>query len=126
MDVDDLAWQASNYRGLSPRTVRLLLEQGHLNLVAQVAVDRGEWFCAEGAVQKLCRAGDFGRAPSVMEPFVVTGWRPALYAKADILLRARRSEEALNLVRADDSGRASTTECRDLAELLGISVRSSQ
>ncbi|MFJ9106468.1 hypothetical protein [Streptomyces sp. NPDC102283] len=124
MDMDDLAWQASNYRGLSPRTVRLLLEHGHLNLVAQVAVDRGEWFCAEGAVEGLCQAGDFGRALSVMEPFVVTGWRAASYAKAGILLRAgRRTEEALDLVRPDDSGRASTTESRDFAEVLGKAGR---
>ncbi|MFI2471695.1 hypothetical protein ACH475_35900 [Streptomyces globisporus] len=114
---------ASNYRGLSPRTVRLLLEHGHLNLVAQVAVDRGEWFCAEGVVQELCPAGDFGRALSVVEPFVVTGWRPALYANADILLRARRSEEALDLVRSDDSGWVSATESRDLAEVLGKAGR---
>ncbi|MFI9495017.1 hypothetical protein ACIG8K_26100 [Streptomyces halstedii] len=63
MDMDDLAWQASNYRGLSPRRVRLLLEHGHLNLVAQVAVERGEWFCAEGAGEELCRAGYFVRCP---------------------------------------------------------------
>ncbi|MFG2926715.1 hypothetical protein ACGFYA_35090 [Streptomyces sp. NPDC048305] len=119
MDIDDLAWQASNYRGLSPKRVRLLLEHGHLNLVAQVAVDRGEWFCAEGAVEELCQAGDFGRALSVMEPFVDAGWRPALYAKAEILLRAgRRTAEVLDLVRPDDSGRASTAECRDFAEVL--------
>ncbi|WP_405434701.1 hypothetical protein [Streptomyces anulatus] len=124
MDMDDLAWQASNYRGLSPRTMRLLLEHGHLNLVAQVAVDRGEWFCAEGAVKELCQAGDFERALSVMEPFVETGWRAASYAKAEILLRAgRRTEEVLDLVRPDDSGPASTAECRDLAEVLGKTGR---
>ncbi|MFF2014326.1 hypothetical protein ACFVWY_35580 [Streptomyces sp. NPDC058195] len=124
MDMDDLAWQASNYRGLSPRTVRLLLEHGHLHLVAQVAVDRGEWFCAEGAVEELCQGEDFGRALSVMEPFVETGWRAASYAKAEILLRAgRRTEEVLDLLRPDNPGRASMAECRDFAEVLGKTGR---
>ncbi|MFD8263727.1 hypothetical protein ACFV19_33665 [Streptomyces griseoluteus] len=124
MDMDDLAWQVSNYRGLSPRRVRLLLEHGHLSLVARVAVERGEWFCAEGAVEELCQAGDFGRALSVMEPFVVAGWRAALYAKAGTLLRAgRRTEEALDLVRPEEAGRASATECRDFAEVLGKAGR---
>lgn len=123
MDMDDLVWQASNYRGISPRRVRLLLEHGHLDLVAQVAVDRGEWFCAEGAVEELCRAGDFGRALSVMEPFVAAGWRAALYAKAEILLRAgRRTEEAVDLV-TGDCGRASGAEIRALAEALGKAGR---
>ncbi|MEV6161997.1 hypothetical protein AB0L71_08725 [Streptomyces sp. NPDC052052] len=124
MDMDDLAWQAKNYRGISPRTVRLLLEQGHLNLVAEVAVERGEWFCAERAVEELCQSGDFGRALSVMEPFVVTGWRPALHVKAEILLRAgRRIEEALDLVCLDEAGAVSTGECRIVAEMLGKAGR---
>ncbi|NEA18639.1 tetratricopeptide repeat protein [Streptomyces halstedii] len=124
MDMDDLAWQASNYRGLSPRRVRLLLEHGHLDLVAQVAVERGEWFCAEGAAEKLCEAGDFGRALSVMEPFVVTGWRPAVQAKAEILLRAGRgTEEALALVCLDEADGVSTAGCRIVAQMLGRAGR---
>lgn len=124
MDMDDLAWQASNFRGLSPRRVRLLLEHGHRDLVAQVAVERGEWFCAEGAVEELCQVGDFGRALSVMEPFVETGWRAASYAKSEILIRAgHRTEEALDLLRPEEAGRASTTECRDFAEVLGKAGR---
>lgn len=124
MDVDDLAWQSSNYRGLSPRTVRLLLEHGHLNLVAQVAVERGEWFCAEEAAEALCQAGDFGRALSVMEPFAVAGWRAALYAKAEILLRAGCStEEALDLVCPNEAGGISTAECSIVAEMLGKAGR---
>ncbi|MET9805102.1 hypothetical protein [Streptomyces halstedii] len=124
MDMDDLAWQTSNYRGLSPRRVRLLLEHGHLDLVAQVAVERGEWFCAEGAVEELCQAGDFDRALSVMEPFVVTGWRPASYAKAEILLRAGRgTKEALDLVCPDEADGVSTAQCRIVAEMLGRAGR---
>ncbi|WP_437022604.1 tetratricopeptide repeat protein [Streptomyces sp. enrichment culture] len=124
MDVGDLVWQASNYRGFSPGRVSLLLEHGHLDLVAQVAAERGEWFCAEAAVEELCRSGDFERALSVMEPFVVTGWRAALYAKAEILLRAGRpTEEALGLVRLDEAGGLSTGECCIVAEILGKAGR---
>ncbi|WP_327236732.1 hypothetical protein OG349_25105 [Streptomyces sp. NBC_01317] len=127
MDVDDLAWQAGNYRGISPRRVGLLLEHGHLDLAAQVAVERGEWFCAEGAVETLCRAGEFGRALAVMEPFAATGWRTALRAKARILLRSGRTEDALDLVRPDEAGPASEAEaeaeCRDFAEMLAEAGR---
>ncbi|MEU8431597.1 hypothetical protein AB0F18_01575 [Streptomyces sp. NPDC029216] len=118
MNVDDLAWQAHNFGGLAPSTVRLLLEHGHLDLVIQVAADRGEWFCAKGAVEELCRAGEFGRALTVMEPFVTTGWPPALWAKADVLLRAGRPREGLNLVRPDAPARTSKAELHDFAELL--------
>lgn len=58
VNVDDLEWQTRRYSGLSPRGVSLLLEHGHLDLVIQAAADRGEWFCAEGAVEELCRAGN--------------------------------------------------------------------
>ncbi|MGW5231491.1 tetratricopeptide repeat protein [Streptomyces nodosus] len=123
MGMDDLVWQATNNRGMSPRRVGLLLEHGHLDLVIRAAAERGEWFCAEGAVEELCRAGEFGRTLEVMEPFVVIGWRPALWAKADILLRAGRTEEARDLVRPDEAGCASTAEHRDFAQLLAKAGR---
>lgn len=118
VNTDDLAWQAGNYGGLSPRKVDFLLEHGHLDLVIRAAEERGEWFCAERAAQELCRLGEFVRALKVMEPFVATGWRTALWAKADILLRAGRTDEALDLVRPDKEGRTSQTVCRHFAELL--------
>lgn len=117
MNMDDLAWQAGNFGGLSPGRVGFLLEHGHLDLVI-LAAERGEWFCAKGAVEELCRAGESGRALNVMEPFVSIGWEPARWAKADILLRAGRTEEALDLVRPDGAGRASKAGCRDFAGLL--------
>ncbi|MCB5177948.1 hypothetical protein [Streptomyces antimicrobicus] len=123
MNVDDLEWQARHFGGLPPRMVDLLLEQGHLDLVIRAAVERGEWFCAQGAAQALCRTEEFGRALRVMEPFVATGWRDALWAQADILLRAGRTEEALDLVRPDEAGRASATTCRAFAELLAAAGR---
>ncbi|WDM16018.1 hypothetical protein J3S85_33695 [Streptomyces lavenduligriseus] len=118
MNTDDLSWQVSNHGGIPPRKVTLLLEHGHLDLVIQTAAERGEWFCAEGAVQELCRSGEFGRALQVMEPFAATGWRVALWAKAEILSRAGRAAEALDLVRPDEEDRASPTVCRNVAELL--------
>ncbi|MCD9902836.1 hypothetical protein LUR56_28785 [Streptomyces sp. MT29] len=118
MNTDDLAWQSDTYGGLPPRKVDLLLEHGHLDLVIRAAEERGEWFCAEGAAQELCRSREFGRALKVTEPFVATGWPTALWAKAGILLRAGRTDEALDLVRPDKEGRTSQTVCRHFAELL--------
>ncbi|MFE0772697.1 hypothetical protein [Streptomyces sp. NPDC058861] len=96
----------------------LLLEHGHLDVAVRAARERGEWFCAEGAAEELCRSGEFGRALETMEPFVAAGWRAALWAKAEILSRAGRTDEALDLVRPDEQGRASQFVCRDFAELL--------
>ncbi|WP_260610808.1 lipopolysaccharide assembly protein LapB [Streptomyces sp. WAC06614] len=118
MNVDDLSWQVGNYGGLPPRKVDLLLERGHLDLVIQAAEERAEWFCAERAAQELCLRGAFGRAIEVVEPFAALGWRPALWAKANVLLRAGRTGEALDLVRPDEEGRTSEYVCRDFAELL--------
>lgn len=55
--LDDLEWQVRYNGGMAPRLARLLLEQGHLELLIQVAAERGEWFCADVAAQELCRAG---------------------------------------------------------------------
>ncbi|MFE0962643.1 tetratricopeptide repeat protein [Streptomyces fungicidicus] len=123
MNTDDLVWQVCNYGGLAPRKVDRLLGHGHLPLVIRTAEERGEWFCAERAAQELCRSGEFGRALKVMEPFVATGWPTALWAKAGILLRAGRTNEALDLVRPDQEGRASRTVCRHFAELLAEAGR---
>lgn len=123
MHMDDLAWQASNFGGLGPRRVDFLLDHGHLDLVIQASVERGEWFCAKGAAEELCRAGEFGRALKVVEPFVATGWPTALWARAGILLRAGRPQEALDLVRPDEAGGTSKTECHDFAELLATAGR---
>lgn len=94
------------------------MEHGHLDLVIRAAEERGEWFCAERAARELGRSGEFARALEVLEPFVATGWRTALWAKADLLLRAGRTDEALDLVRPDEEGRTSQHVCRDFAELL--------
>ncbi|GAA3475538.1 hypothetical protein GCM10018966_000640 [Streptomyces yanii] len=99
------------------------MEHGHLDLVIQAAEERSEWFCAEGAVEELCRTGKFGQALKVMEPFVATGWPTAVWAKADISLRAGRPQEALNLVRPDEAGRTSKAECHDFAKLLARAGR---
>ncbi|MEU3076742.1 tetratricopeptide repeat protein [Streptomyces laurentii] len=120
MNVDDLGWQAIEYDdGLSTRSVNLLLEHGRLDLVVRVAAERGEWPCAEGAVRELCRAGEFGRALDVMEPFVAIGSRDALWAKAEILLQAGRPEEALDLVRPGEAGSA----WKDRDDFAGLLVK---
>ncbi|MGC2997055.1 hypothetical protein ACPF8X_01240 [Streptomyces sp. G35A] len=101
----------------------LLLEHGHPDLVIRAAEERGEWFCAERAARELCGSGEFGRALKVMEPFVATGWRTALWAEAGILVRAGRTDEALDPVRPDEEGRTSQTVCRHFAELLAKAGR---
>ncbi|MFI1757993.1 hypothetical protein [Streptomyces sp. NPDC020571] len=90
----------------------------HLDLVIRATEGRSEWFCAERTAQELRRAGEFVRVLKVREPSVATGWRTALWAKADIQLRAGRTDEALDLVRPDNDGRISQTVCRHFVELL--------
>ncbi|MFE1854680.1 tetratricopeptide repeat protein [Streptomyces sp. NPDC059489] len=80
----------------------LLLELGHLDLVVEAAGERGEWFCALAAVRDLCGAEDYERAWSVIEPFAVTGWKPAVTKAAEVRFRMGRVEEALALVRPDE------------------------
>lgn len=74
-----------------------LLEHGHVDLVVRAAAERGDWFCAQGAVRVLQAAGEFERAWGVMKPFAETGWLPAVSAGVDILLAWGRVEEALTL-----------------------------
>ncbi|WND34996.1 hypothetical protein RI578_12200 [Streptomyces sp. BB1-1-1] len=106
--------QATRRLSVTPST----LEHGHLDLVIQAAKEREEWFCAERAAQELCRSGEFVQAMGVMKPFAAIGWRPALWAKANVLLRAGRTDEALDLVRPDEERLTSQYVCRDFAELL--------
>ncbi|MEU6749197.1 tetratricopeptide repeat protein [Spirillospora sp. NPDC046719] len=122
MNVDDLEWQARMYGGIPPRMVDLLLGLGQLDLVVQVAAERGEWFCALAAVRELCAAGDYERAWSVIEPFAATGWKPAVTEAADVRFQMGRVEEALAMVRPDEpvtEGR----EWRDYALMLAKAGR---
>ncbi|MFD3517440.1 hypothetical protein [Streptomyces sp. NPDC058657] len=97
MNVDDLVWQTTWYGGVHPEVVDSLLEHGHLELVEQAAAERGDWYCARGAVTALQEKGLFERAWAVMKPFAKTGWLPAVAAGADVLLAGGRVEEALTL-----------------------------
>ncbi|MGW4789510.1 hypothetical protein [Streptomyces sp. NPDC004230] len=122
MDVDDLEWQGRLLGGIPPRMADLLLELGHLDLVVEAAGERGEWFCALAAVRELCGAEDYERALSVIEPFAVTGWKPAVTKAAEVRFRMGRVEEALALVRPDEpvtEGR----EWRDCALMLAKAGR---
>ncbi|MFH9298401.1 tetratricopeptide repeat protein [Streptomyces sp. NPDC017520] len=97
MNIDDLEWQADRNGGVPPQVADSLLEHGHVDLVVGAAAERGDWFCARGAVRALQAVGEFERAWAVMKPFAETGWLPAVSAGADILLAWGRVEEALTL-----------------------------
>ncbi|MEU2998219.1 hypothetical protein ABZ684_11660 [Streptomyces sp. NPDC006995] len=70
-----------------------------MDLVVRAAAERGDWFCAQGAVRALQAKGERERAWEVMKPFTETGWLPAVSAGADVLLAWGRVEEALTLTR---------------------------
>lgn len=97
MDIDDLEWQKDWHGGVPPRLVEEILEHGCLDVLVEAARERGDWFCAEGAVRRLCAAGEFAHAWAVIEPFTATGWQPAVRTGADVLLRWGRVEQALEL-----------------------------
>ncbi|WP_157852340.1 hypothetical protein [Kitasatospora sp. NRRL B-11411] len=121
--MDDLQWQVVNLGGVLPRIVDEVLDGGGLEALVGAAEERGDWFCAEGAVRGLCAAGEFGRAWAVVEPFVGTGWRPAARVGADVLVRWGRIEQALELSRPAGAAGSEGTEdvaaaARDHAEVL--------
>lgn len=103
MQIDDLKWQLAHLGGVPPQIVNGILERGGLEQLVEAARERGDWFCAEGAVRALCVAGEFERAWGVIEPFVDTGWQPAVRVGADVLVRWGRTGQALGL--ADPRGR---------------------
>ncbi|MFF7602478.1 tetratricopeptide repeat protein [Streptomyces mirabilis] len=118
MNVDDLQWQLSHLGGVLPRIVDEILERGGLEVLVEAAREREDWFCAVGAARGLCAVGDFGRAWTVMAPFAVSGWQPAVRAGADVLLRWNRVEQALELAHPDRRGQDSCDAWRDYAEAL--------
>ncbi|MGW4898737.1 hypothetical protein ACWEQL_41920 [Kitasatospora sp. NPDC004240] len=109
--------------------VGVLLELGHVDLVVQAAHERGDWFCARAAVRGLCEAGEFEWAWTVLVPFVEAGLPAALQAATEVLLRWRRAEEELALLRPDESYEAMgelRRVCRDFAELLATAGRTQE
>ncbi|MGW4697431.1 tetratricopeptide repeat protein [Kitasatospora cineracea] len=118
--MDDLQWQVANLGGVLPRIVDEVLDGGGLEALVGAAEERGDWFCAEGAVRGLCAAGEFGRAWAVVEPFVGTGWRPAVRVGADVLVRWGRIEQALELSRpaGSEGTEDAAAAARDHAEVL--------
>ncbi|MEV6212545.1 hypothetical protein [Kitasatospora sp. NPDC051914] len=98
-----------------------LLELGHVDLVVQMAHERGDWFCAQTAVRALCEAGEFDWAWTALAPFVEAGPPAALREATEVLLRWRRTEEALALIRpneSDETMRELGRICRDFAQRL--------
>ncbi|MFF4922408.1 tetratricopeptide repeat protein [Kitasatospora sp. NPDC001261] len=121
--MDDLQWQFGSYGGVPPRIVDAILERGGLEALMAAARERGDWFCAAGAVRGLCAAGEFGRAWAVVEPFAVTGWQPAVRTGADVLLRFGRVDRALELARPEGPQEDAAGEWLDYAEVLARAGR---
>ncbi|MFE2867712.1 tetratricopeptide repeat protein [Embleya sp. NPDC059259] len=99
MNVDELQRQEDFFDGVPPRTVDLLLEQGHLDAVVEAA-RLGEWWCARGAVRYFVTRGEYEAAWEVMAPFAETRWWPAVEQAARVLNARGRGEEAIAAVRA--------------------------
>ncbi|MFB7289317.1 hypothetical protein [Actinacidiphila glaucinigra] len=118
MNIDDLVWQKDWHGGVPPRLVEEILERGGLEVLVEAARERGDWFCAEGAVRGLCADGEFARAWAVVEPFTATGWQPAIRAGADVLLRWGRVEQALELAHPPGPGAEPGDAWPDYAEVL--------
>ncbi|MGW2727904.1 hypothetical protein [Streptomyces sp. NPDC001494] len=95
-----------------------ILERGGLKALVEAARERGDWFCAAGAVRGSCAVGEFGRAWTVVESFAATGWQPALRAGADVLLRWGRVDQALELAHPKGSQENVVEAWQDYAEAL--------
>lgn len=121
MNIDELDRQERFFDGVPPRTVDLLLERGHLDVVVDTA-RLGEWWCARGAVKHFLACGEYEAAWEVIAPFAETGWWPAVEEAARVLNTRGRGEEAIALVRAraEDGERLAWTP---LARLLADNGR---
>ncbi|MGW4898526.1 tetratricopeptide repeat protein [Kitasatospora sp. NPDC004240] len=117
MNIDDLSWQAHTLLGVSPRLVRTLIDQGHVEVVIQAARERGDWHCAEGAVESLCADGRYERALEVLAPFTATGWRTARFLAAGVMTRQGRGDDALAMTRPDPVQVDDEHYCARYAEL---------
>ncbi|MET7290115.1 hypothetical protein [Streptomyces sp. NPDC005573] len=89
---------------VSPRTVSVLLEHGHLDLLVEAAGTiraggPGAWQCAQGAARELSRRGDREAAWQVVAPYARTRTWVAVKTAAELLESWGRAEEALALVR---------------------------
>ncbi|MFD8079736.1 tetratricopeptide repeat protein [Streptomyces sp. NPDC059718] len=118
MNVDDLEWQRVHLGGVSPRIVDEILEHGGLEPLVEAARERGDWFCAEGAVRGLCAEGEFARAWDVIEPFAATGWQPAVRLGADVLAGWGRIDRALELADPEARDEETRDTWPDYAEVL--------
>ncbi|MFD8736069.1 hypothetical protein ACFV06_14300 [Streptomyces sp. NPDC059618] len=107
MNFGDLDEPAPALADVSARTVGVLLEHGHLDLVVEAAGSirtggPGAWECARGAASELSRRGEREAAWQVLDPYVRPRSWAAVKTAAELLENWGRAEEALALVRTQE------------------------
>jgi len=99
VDAADLERRARSSSGFIPSSlVTRLLARGHEREV-EVEAARGEWFCALEWARLLGERRRHDRALEVLDPYAVTGWWPAVRARAELREGCGRAEEAVALCR---------------------------
>ncbi|MFF8408938.1 tetratricopeptide repeat protein [Streptomyces omiyaensis] len=97
--MDDLDYRTRTQSGcVPPSLVARLLALGHEREV-ETQAGRGEWFCALEWARLLGDRQEHARALEVLAPYVATGWWPAVRARAELLERWGRADEAIALCR---------------------------
>ncbi|MER6982268.1 tetratricopeptide repeat protein [Streptomyces carpinensis] len=120
MDAVDLDHHYRTYDGwIPPTVVAALHEHGYAGILHQAAAG-GDWFCAHQLAEAAVDEGGPDRqaeALALLEPFVSTGWWPAVRAAGRLLAEWKRVDEAVQLLRPHaDTGHREAV--RDLARLL--------
>ncbi|MGW2787768.1 tetratricopeptide repeat protein [Streptomyces populi] len=104
MTFDDLDRPDPALADVSPRTVAVLLEHGHVDLLIEAAESihtggPGAWNCAKGAAGELSRRGEREAAWQIVAPYARPRHWAAVETAAELLESWGRAEEALALVR---------------------------
>ncbi|MEV6297651.1 hypothetical protein AB0M41_46610 [Streptomyces sp. NPDC051896] len=107
MNFDDLDKPDSALDDVCARTVAVLLEHGHLDLLIEAAGTirnggPGAWHCAEGAARELSRRGEQEAAWQLLAPYAQPRNWAAVETAAELLESWGRAEEALALVRTQE------------------------
>ncbi|MET9477507.1 tetratricopeptide repeat protein [Streptomyces sp. NPDC002917] len=119
MDAADLDHRHRTYDSWIPPTVAALLhEHGHHGILRDAAAS-GDWFCAHRLAEAAVDHAPGGQAAALalLEPFVGTGWWPAVSTVAGLLAEWEMIDEAIALLRpVADTGHRKAV--RELARLL--------